>query len=148
MLISSNVQTSLGYQTKSNDSSNVTNSNASIKSENGADKVIISDAGFNAENKWQEIANKYDPANMSYRELSKMSSDLELNGLITSAEGLALRAPPSREFSPDKKYDTVALAKRAVEFDQLSGGIQGKDAQLRMKALDILEKIQNFSSTS
>jgi len=148
MLINSSAHTNLVYQTKGNDSSNVNNSNISIKSENGADKVIISDAGLNAENKWQEIVNKYDPANMSYRELGKMSSDLELNGLITSEEGLALRAPPSREFSPDKKYDTVALAKRSVEFDQSAGGIQGKDAQLRLKALDILEKIQNFSSTA
>lgn len=147
MLINNNTQTSLIYQTKSNDSS-VTNSNTSIKNENGVDKVIISDAGLNAENKWQEIANKYDPSNMSYHELGKMSSDLELNGLITSEEGLALRAPPNRDFSPDKKYDAVALAKRSVEFDQSLGGMQGKDAQLRLNVLDILEKIQNFSSTA
>lgn len=144
MLVNNNAQASLIYQTQNKGS--VTNSDIPIKSENGVDKITISDAGLNAESKWQEIADKYDPENMSYHELCKMSSNLESNGLITSQEGLALRAPPSHGFAPDKKYDTVALARKSVESDQSFGVAQGKDAQLRVRALDILERLKNLGT--
>lgn len=148
MLVNNNTQASLIYQTQNKGSVTVTNSDTSIKSENGVDKITISDEGFNAESKWQEIADQYDPENMSYHELCKMSSNLESNGLITSQEGLALRAPPSHGFAPDKKYDTVALARKSVESDQSFGVTQGKDVQLRVRALDILERLKDLANTA
>ncbi|WP_166426075.1 hypothetical protein [Paraglaciecola sp. 20A4] len=111
-------------------------------SETTTDTVTISDAGKNAEIKLQEMANKYDPTHMSYSELTRMSSELQLNGLITSQEGLAMRAPPSRDFDPDEKYDTVALARKSVAFDQSLNAAQSKDATLRASVLDILETLQ------
>jgi len=145
MLINSNSQASHIYQTQSNAPHTTTSSNTPVKNENTADKITISEAGLNAESKLQEIAKHYDPKNMSYNELSKMSSTLELNGLITPQEGLALRAPPKMNFDPNEKYDTVALAKKSVEFDQ-SLGMAGRDSQLRVRALNILETIQSLSS--
>jgi hypothetical protein len=144
LLINSNNQVSLIYQAQRNTANTATNSNTAIKSESTADKVTISKSGLNAESKWQEAANQYNPRNMSYHELGKMSSALELNGLITPQEGLALRAPPSMNFDPNEKYDTLALAKKSVAFDQ-SLGATGKDAQLRGRALQILETIQDLS---
>ena len=112
------------------------------RSETTTDTVTISDAGLSAERKLQQMANKYDPTNMSYSELTRMSSELQLNGLITSQEGLAMRAPPSRDFDPDEKYDTVALARKSVAFDQSLSAAQSKDATLRTSVLDILETLQ------
>tara|TARA_R110002167_G_scaffold38470_4_gene119840 strand:- start:5892 stop:6356 length:465 start_codon:yes stop_codon:yes gene_type:complete len=149
MQINSNDHVSRIYQMNNTSSSAAVSSHSSdtIKNET-ADKVTLSEAGLNAESKWQEIANKYDPTNMSYDELSRMASDLHLNGLITSQEALAMRAPPSRDFDPDEKYDTVALARQSVEFDQSLGAAQGKDAQLRVSVLNILETIQNLSRST
>lgn len=145
MQINSNDQVSRIYQINNTASVGAqTHSVDTIKHET-ADKVTISEAGRNAESKWQEIADKYDPTNMSYNELSDMGTELIENGLITSKEALALLAPPSRDFNPDEKYDTVALAKQSVEFDQSLGGTQGRDAQLRVRRLEILETIQNLS---
>ncbi|GAC34512.1 hypothetical protein GPLA_3624 [Paraglaciecola polaris LMG 21857] len=112
------------------------------RSETTTDTVTISDAGLSAERKLQQMAHKYDPTNMSYSELTRMSSELQLNGLITSQEGLAMRAPPSRDFDPDEKYDTVALARKSVAFDQSLSAAQSKDATLRTSVLDILETLQ------
>ena len=112
------------------------------RSETTTDTVTISDAGLSAERKLQQMANKYDPTNMSYSELTRMSSELQLNGLITSQEGLAMRAPPSRDFDPDEKYDTVALARKSAAFDQSLSAAQSKDATLRTSVLDILETLQ------
>lgn len=109
-----------------------------------ADKVTLSEAGRNAGNKLREIANKYDPTNISYNELTSMSFNLQESGLITAAEGLAMRAPPSRDFNPNEKYDTVALARQAVEFDKSLGSTQDKSAQLRVRVLEVLETLQNL----
>ena len=109
------------------------------RSETTTDTVTISDAGLSAERKLQQMAHKYDPTNMSYSELTRMSSELQL---ITSQEGLAMRAPPSRDFDPDEKYDTVALARKSVAFDQSLSAAQSKDATLRTSVLDILETLQ------
>tara|TARA_R110001583_G_scaffold194762_2_gene366867 strand:+ start:3555 stop:4016 length:462 start_codon:yes stop_codon:yes gene_type:complete len=145
MQINSNDQVSQIYQMNKTTSAAVqTRSAETIKNET-ADKVTISDSGRNAESKLQEIANKYDPTNMSYNELSSMATDLYENGLLTSQEALAMRAPPSRYPDLDEKYDTVAAARQAVEFDQSLGGAQDKYAQIRVKILDVLETIQNMS---
>lgn len=112
------------------------------RSETTTDTVTISDAGLSAERKLQQMANKYDPTNMSYSELTRMSSELQVNGLITSQEGLTMRAPPSRNFDPDEKYDTVALARKSVAFDQSLSAAQSKGAALRANVLDILETLQ------
>ena len=143
MQINSSNQVSRIYQTDNTIATDSTNYNPTTQSKNTTDTVNISNAGLNAEKKLQEIANKYDPTNMSYNELTRMSSELQINGLITSQEGLAMRAPPSRDFDPDEKYDTVALARKSVEFDQSLGSAQSNDAKLRASVLDMLETIQH-----
>lgn len=148
MQINSNDQVSRIYQINNTASAGIQTRSADTIKHETADKVTISEAGLKAGSKWQEIADKYDPTNMSYDELSSMASDLHLNGLITSEEALAMRVPPNRHFEFDEKYDTVALAKQSVEFDQSLGGTQGRDAQLRVRRLEILETIQNLSRSS
>lgn len=144
MQINSNDQVSRIYQMNNTAAAVQSRSAETIKNET-ADKVTISDVGRNAESELQEIADKYDPTNMSYNELGSMVSSLRENGLITSQESLALMMPPSRHFDPDEKYDTIAAARQKVEFDQSLGAAQGRDAQLRVSVLNILETIQNLS---
>lgn len=145
MLVHSNNQASHIYQAQSN--TPIRDANTTVNNKNTADKVTISDAGLNAESKWQKIANQYDPTNMSYNNLANMVTDLRKNELITSGESLALLAPPSMNFDPNEKYNTVALARKSVEFDQ-SLNTTNKDAQLRAKSLSILETIQDLSRNS
>ena len=147
MLINSTNRASLTYQTQSTSSNAKNNLSTLIKSENTGDKVTISNAGLNAESKWQDIANQYNPINMSYNELANMVTDLRKNELISSKESLALLAPPSMDFDPNEKYDSVALARKSVEFDQ-SLSATSKDTQLRVRSLDILKTIQSLSRNS
>lgn len=145
MEISSDNQVTRIYQM--NSATAVVSTNSSVPSNNKTttDRVTISDTALNAERKLQEIANQYEPTNMSYSELIHMSSELQSNGLITPQEGLAMRAPPSRYFDPSEKYNTVALARKSVEFDQSLGSAQGKDAKIRASVLDVLETLQKSS---
>ncbi|MGY8836905.1 MAG: hypothetical protein ACKVH6_09295 [Enterobacterales bacterium] len=145
MLINSSNQASRIYQTESNTPTLITNTSTSIKNKDLADKVTISPAALNAENTWKEIANKFDPSNMSYNELTSMVTELHEGGLITSNESLALRAPPSMNFDSNEKFNMIAQAKKSVEFDQSLGNAD-KNAQLRVRVLDILETIQGLSN--
>jgi hypothetical protein len=135
------------YQMSNSATSVTTNSNATNKYTT-ADKVTLSEAGLNAESKLQDIAAKYDPNNMSYNQLVSMGTELLENGLITSQESLALMAPPSRNFDPNEKYDTVALAKQSAAFDQSLGNIHSKDATLRASVLEMLQTIQSLAGNS
>jgi hypothetical protein len=148
MEINNNSQVSNLYQRYSNTTSISADTSMSKSNKTNTDSVTISDTALNAANKLEEIANKYDPSNMSYSELTNMSSELQLSGLIASEEGLAMRAPPSISFDPDKKYDAVALAQKSVAFDQSIGTAQGNDARLRASVLNVLETIQNLSANN
>ncbi|GGZ78924.1 hypothetical protein [Paraglaciecola chathamensis] len=147
MHINSSDQVSRIYQMKDTATPNTTNLNAANKNQT-ADKITLSEAGLNAESKMQDIAAKYDPSNMSYNELVSMGTELLENGLITSQESLALMAPPSRNFDPDEKYDTVALAKQSAAFDQSLGNTHSKDAKLRASVLEMLQAIQGLSDNN
>ena len=148
MQINSSEQVSRIYQMNSASSALTTNPRAVSKNESTSDQVTLSEAGMNAQRKLQEIANNYDPTNMSYSELCNMASDLHQNGLITSGEALAMSAPPSIDFDPNAKYDTVAAARKSVEFDQSLGGAQNESAKLRAGVLDILERLQRLSGNT
>ncbi|ABG42424.1 hypothetical protein Patl_3924 [Paraglaciecola sp. T6c] len=147
MYINSPNQVSRIYQMSDTATSVATDLNAANKNQT-TDKVTLSDAGLNAESKLQEIAAKYNPNNMSYNELVSMGTELLENGLITSRESLTLMAPPSRNFAPDEKYDTIALAKQSAAFDQSLGTIHSKDAKLRASVLEMLQTIQDLSGNS
>lgn len=144
MHINNHDQVSRIYQMSDSATSVATDLNATNKNET-ADKVTLSNAGLNAESKLQSIAAKYNPNHMSYNELVSMGTELLENGLITSQESLALMAPPSRNFDPDEKYDTVALAKQSVAFDESLGSAHSKDAKLRASVLEVLQTIQNLA---
>lgn len=141
MQINSSNQVSRIYHMDDAIAGNSTKSSTSTQTEALTDTVTISDAGSNVERKLQEVANKYDPTNMSHSELTRLSSELQLNGLITPQEGLAMRAPPSRGFDADDKYDVLALARKTVEFDQSIGTAQNTDAKLRANVLNVLESL-------
>lgn len=144
MLVHSNNQASRIYQAQS--STTITDTNITVN-KSAADKVTISDAGLNAENKWQDIAKQYNPTNISYNELANMVTSLRESELITSEESLALLAPPSMNFDPNEKYNALASARKSVEFDQ-SPSTTSRDAQLRIRSLDILETIQSLARNS
>lgn len=143
MQINSGDQISQVYRMNNDTSAVVSTHSSDTTKGQAADKLTLSEAGRNAGNKWQEIANQYDPTNISYNELTSMSFNLQESGLITPAEGLAMRAPPSRDFNPNEKYDTLALARQAVEFDNSLGATQDKSAQLRVRVLEVLETLHN-----
>jgi len=147
MQINSPDQVSRIYQMSDSATSVATNLNVA-NTKQTTDKVTLSEAGLNAESKLQDIAAKYNPNNMSYNQLVSMGAELLENGLITSQESLALMAPPSRNFDPDEKYDTVALAKQSVAFDQSLGNTHSKDATLRASVLEMLQTIQSLAGNS
>lgn len=147
MHINSASQISRIYQLSDTATSDASNANAANKYTT-ADKVTLSEAGLNAESKLQDIAAKYDPNNMSYNQLVSMGTELLENGLITSQESLALMAPPSGNFNPNEKYDTVALAKQSAAFDQSLGNTHSKDATLRASVLEMLQTIQSLAGNS
>lgn len=147
MHINSSDQVSRFYQMSNSATSVATNLNVA-NTKQTTDKVTLSEAGLNAESKLQDIAAKYNPNNISYNQLVSMGAELLENGLITSQESLALMAPPSRNFDPDEKYDTVALAKQSVAFDQSLGNTHSKDATLRASVLEMLQTIQSLAGNS
>ncbi|GAC24817.1 hypothetical protein GMES_2522 [Paraglaciecola mesophila KMM 241] len=147
MQINSPDQVSRIYQMSDSATSVAKNLNVA-NTKQTTDKVTLSEAGLNAESKLQDIAAKYNPNNMSYNQLVSMGAELLENGLITSQESLALMAPPSRNFDPDEKYDTVALAKQSAAFDQSLGNTHSKDAALRAGVLEMLQTIQSLAGNS
>ncbi|MFC3120765.1 hypothetical protein [Agaribacter flavus] len=108
------------------------------------DTVTISDAGKNAEAKWQEISNKYDMRNISLNEVGQLSRELFNNGLVSQREMFDMSILPGINFDANQKMDYVDFAKRHLVslklHDDGSANMKGAiDAYT--KAFDIVKKI-------
>lgn len=144
MLINSNSQASHIYQTQSNAPLTTTSSNTPVKNENTADKITISDAGLNAESKWQDIADKYDMTNISGNEVMEMAQELYENKLISSNQMLDMYTPPSIDFDLNKKVNYVTQVAKELESLKLhnDGSAQMRNAiAAKSRVVDIVGRI-------
>ncbi|PHR25859.1 MAG: hypothetical protein COA36_13400 [Desulfotalea sp.] len=116
--------------------------NATKKTETAT--VSISSAGRNAEDKWQEIADKYDMTNISANEIMGMAEELYDNKLISSSQMLDMYTLPSIDFNPDEKINYVAHVTKELESlkSHNDGSIQMKNAiEAKSRVFDIVKRI-------
>jgi len=104
------------------------------------DSVSISDAGRNAEAKWQEISQKYDVTDISGHEVISMAQDLYSNKLISTDEYLSMFVPQSIDDDLNGKRDHL----RNMSLDlamQIKYGNSKEGIQSTMDVINILKKI-------
>ncbi|MDH3326448.1 MAG: hypothetical protein OEM38_07015 [Gammaproteobacteria bacterium] len=124
MFINSNFQVSHSYQVQNTNTNNSNNAGVAAKDRTAAatDTVSISNAGLNANDKWQDIANKYDVTNISQNEAGSMVSELFDNKIINSTDALYLMAPRAMNINPEVKFDFLATARKSLDFLKQNGG--------------------------
>ena len=146
MHINNSAQLNQIYKTQSPINNTLSNSN--IRAENKAlktDTVNISNAGLNAKNNWQEIAQKYDVNNISQTEIGHMISDLTDNKLISSTDSLFLMAPTSMNQDPDVKYDLLASMRKRLDSAIANGNSQDQIKKTE-NALNIIDRLKSLSN--
>ena len=111
------------------------------------DSVSISDAGRNAEAKWQEISQKYDVTNISQNEMDNMVSNLIDNKLISSTDSLYLMAPRSMNLDPDVKFDLLSTTRKSLVFAKENGG-SVEEIKNKERAMAILDTLRNLSNNT
>ena len=104
------------------------------------DTVSISDAGRNAEVKWQEISQKYDVTDISGHEVISMAKDLYSNKLISTDKYLSMFVPQSIDDDLSGKRDH--LRNMSLDLDmQIKYGNSKEGIQSTMDVINILKKI-------
>ena len=84
-----------------------TNQTESTQQNTNMKTVVISDAGKNAEAKFNEIAEKYDMTNISANEIMTMSKELYDNKLISSTQMLDMYTLPGIDFDLNEKVNYI-----------------------------------------
>ncbi len=127
------------------------NPNASIGTDNTTttktqtDTVTISNAGRNAEEKWQSIANRYDVTNMSQTEVGKMTEELHNNALIPEGVRMHMLAPASMNQDLDQKYDVLSRMRDSLDFSK-SVNAAPKQIEKQTQVVDIFERLSELFS--
>lgn len=104
------------------------------------DSVSISNAGRNAEAKWQEISQKYNVTNISGNEVISMAQDLYSNKLISTDEYLSMFVPQSIDDDLSAKRDY--LRNMSLDLDmQIKYGNSKEGIQSTKDVINILKKI-------
>jgi len=124
-------------------------SSASTKTQDGQrtidDSVSFSNAGRNAEQNWQAIAAKYDVTNINYQDRGAMTNELMSAGLIPSEVGLAMMAPSSMNFDPNKPENFLQSSKQSLEFAKSNGAPQ-QQVNLMENTVNVLETLYKLSA--
>lgn len=110
----------------------------------GADIVSISDTGRNAEEKWQEIADKYDMKNISGHEVLGMAKELYDNKLISGDDYLSMYVPSGIDdnLNDGGNYIDRTAKELASLKEHDDGSIKSRAAiDARSKILDIVMRI-------
>ncbi|NRB25939.1 hypothetical protein [Shewanella sp.] len=126
--------------------STATDVSTSTSTSTSTDKVTISDAGRNAESKWQEISNKYDVTNMSSNELMKMSKELYDNKLISEKEYLLMYDPLGIDEDRNSKHNFLDIMRNDLNEARKRGDDTTEGINIRIKKLDILERLERLST--
>jgi len=131
---------------QSDKSSPVTAVSNSTTTKAQTDTVTISHAGRNAEEKWQDIASKYDVTNMSQSEVGKMTEELYDNKLIPKDVLIHMLAPASMNQDPDQKYDVFSQMRKSLEFAE---SIKTDPIQIEKKrqVIEIFERLHGLHSS-
>ncbi len=108
------------------------------------DTVSISDAGRNAEVKWQEISQKYDVKNISGNEVLNMAKELYDNNLISEEDSLLMYVPLSLDENLNEKSNYLDLMTLSLEMTKKSGQITEQGLKLSEKRIDILEQMSKL----
>ena len=109
------------------------------------DTVAISNAGRNAEEKWQTIANKYDVTNMSQSEVATMTEELYENKLIPQDVLLHMIAPASMNQDPDQKYNVLSRMRDSLEFSK-NRGSNPEQLEIQKRVVEIFERLKGLLS--
>tara|TARA_Y100000782_G_scaffold25272_1_gene27897 strand:+ start:6701 stop:7180 length:480 start_codon:yes stop_codon:yes gene_type:complete len=102
--------------------------------------VQISSAGKNAEQNWQNIAQKYDVTNISGAERRAMTGELMGAGLISSTEGLVMAAPSSMNENPSEKENYLEVMQQSLDLAK-NNGSAAEQVELLESVLSILDKL-------
>ena len=108
------------------------------------DTVSISDAGRNAEVKWQEISQKYDVKNISGNEVLNMAKELYDNNLISEEDSLLMYVPLSLDENLSEKSNYLDLMTLSLEMTKKSGQITEQGLKVSEKRIDILEQMSKL----
>jgi hypothetical protein len=148
MFINNSTNITQLYQSQTNTIAKIAISTESKVTGNTAtDTVTISHAGKNAEEKFQEIAQRYDVNKMSVNERDAMAKELHENKLINEKEYMTMTIPyccadlsDDIEATNTEKRDFLSLAKYNYELNK---DINTSEANAMTKRIiDIFEQIK------
>ncbi|QPB81881.1 hypothetical protein CWC22_002215 [Pseudoalteromonas rubra] len=106
-----------------------------------SDTVTLSDKARQAENKWQELAAKYDVHNMSAGEMRSLSRELFDGGFIGTGEMMVIGAPTSMNEDPFKKHDLLNDMKHTYQLSSAMGGHSKESSELYLKSIEIIQRL-------
>jgi len=109
------------------------------------DTVSISNSGKSAEEKWQQISEKYDVANMSQTEVGKMTAELSENKLIPQEVLLHMLAPASMNQDFEQKYNILGKMHDSFESAKMFGGSQDQIDKQKL-VVEIFEQLNVLHS--
>ena len=147
MYINNSVQVGRTEQIQKNTSTYTDTKSTATDVSTSTDKVTISDAGRNAESKWQVISRKYDVTNISSNDLVKMSKELYDNKLITEEEHLLMCSPMTIDSDGDmsSKHNFLNIMRDSLSY-ALKAGDTPKGISMRVARIDILEQLERLST--
>ncbi|NRB25938.1 hypothetical protein [Shewanella sp.] len=147
MYINNSVQVGRTEQIQKNTYTDTKSTATDVSTSTSTDKVTISDAGRNAESKWQEISNKYDVTNISSNELMTMSKELYDNKLISEEEYLLMYVPLSMDEDPNQKNNYLGAMRDDLNIARRTGDTK-EGMNMRITRIDILENIERLFTKS
>lgn len=106
-----------------------------------SDQVSISDAGRQAQGKWQEIANKYDVHSITAKDMRSLSKDLYDGGFIGTGQMMAIGAPTSMNEDPNQKHDLLNDMRETFKISTAMGGHTEQSKQIYLDSIAVLERL-------
>ncbi|MBO1255153.1 hypothetical protein J3L16_05555 [Alteromonas sp. 5E99-2] len=108
-----------------------------------ADTVSISTAGLSAEQRWQEIADKYDLTNVTANEVTTMAKELYDNKLISATEMFDMYVPEDINFhlNLDTKRDHIENMTNRLTGLNNAEGISRESIEQATKILEMLKDL-------
>lgn len=106
-----------------------------------SDQLSISDAGKQAQGKWQEIANKYDVHSITAKDIRSLSRDLYDAGFIGTGQMMAIGAPTSMNEDPNQKHDLLNDMRETFKISTSMGGLIGQSQKVYLESIAVLEHL-------
>jgi len=108
-----------------------------------ADTISISETGRTAEQKWQEMSEKYDMRNITANEVMTMAKELYDSGLISGSDMLGMYRPEDINWGSnlDTKRDHLKNMTLSLEAIKAHGQSTPEGIRQSERVLELLKRI-------